>query len=144
MSRPVYCPPGAQVGIRCLPAPADLRDWQAAYDAFLVDIRREVAGHLPSFECRYAWRGRTHRVVARNLHADIGVSTLQGSAWVWLAKRSDREFRRRAEWIDAHGDAHRWLLRSASRFARLLTSLGCQQPPCGGDIDAVRELLAAA
>lgn len=142
MNEHVYYPPGAQVGVRNLMLPADQRDWQSAYDAFLIDIRREVALHLLSFQRRHAWRGRTHRVLARNIHADIGISTLQGSAWVWLAKRSDREFRRRAEWIDAHGDAHRWLLRSAPRFARLLTSLGCRQPL--PKADTVRDLLAAA
>lgn len=133
MRQHVYYPLGAQVGVRNLPAPADPRDWPTAYGAFVADIRREVAVHLHSFERRHAWRGRSHRVLARNVHADIGVSTWQGSAWVWLAERTDREFRRRAEWIDAHGDAGRWLIQIAPRFARLLTSLGCQQPVPGTD-----------
>lgn len=142
MLRPAYHPPGAQVGVRSLPAPADPRDWPAAYAAFVADIRREVPVHLPSFEPRHAWRGRSHRVLARNLHADIGISTWQGAAWVWIAERSDREFRRRAEWIDARGEARAWLLQIAPRFARLLTTLGCQQPLPG--TEAANDQLAAA
>jgi hypothetical protein len=138
----VYHPRGALAGTRSLPAPADSRDWHTAYGAFVIDVRREVLIHLPSFETVDAWRGHCHRVLARNVHADIGVTTSAGLAWVWLAERTDREFRRRAEWSDARGQARRWLLQIAPRFDRLLTTLGCQQQL--RDADAQRELPAAA
>lgn len=142
MLRSAYHPPDAQAGVRALPTPADPRDWPEAYAAFVADIHREVPVHLPSFERRHAWRGRSHRVLARNVHADIGISTWQGAAWVWIAVRSDREFHRRAEWIDAPGEARAWLLQIAPRFARLLTTLGCQQ--LLPNSDAANDQLAAA
>jgi len=135
-------PPGAQAGVRSLPAPADMRDWKDVYGAFIVDVRREAPLYLPSFQCRHGWRGRQHRVIARNVHADIGVTTSDGLASVWLSIRTDREFRRRCEWVYAAEDARAWLLQAAPRFERLLTVLGCQKTTAGAD--ALRDLPAAA
>ena len=80
---------------------------------------------MPSFDPVHGWRGCEHRVLLRNPYADIGITTFQGMASVWIAEREDRDFRIRCEWIDLSGDARRWLDGIAPAFDASCSWLGC-------------------
>ena len=99
--------------------------WFAAYVAFAADIRREVRADMRSFDQAQGWRGCAHRVLLRNPYADIGITTWQGIATLWIAERDDPAYRLRCEWTDISGDARAWLTEIAPRFDAIATRLGC-------------------
>ncbi|MFX7934425.1 hypothetical protein ABTK33_20280, partial [Acinetobacter baumannii] len=49
----------------------------------------------------------------------IGVTTDDGLVAIWMARRTDREFRLRCEWGDRGQVARAWLERSAVTFATI-------------------------
>ena len=118
-------PPGAaRTAIRNLSC-TDPSLWARTYAGFVADIRQAFRRQMPSFDPVHGWRGCEHRVLLRNPYADIGLTTYQGRASVWIAEREDRDFRIRCEWIDLSGDARRWLDGIAPAFDAICSRLGC-------------------
>lgn len=117
-------PKGARAAIREL-AEADPFSWARAYAMFVADIRREVRRELRSFDPVHGWRGTAHRVLLRNTYADIGITTWQGVATVWIASRDDPAFRLRGQWGDLSAEARRWLDSIAPVFDAVALRLGC-------------------
>lgn len=124
MSRAPSFPDGARAAVRDFAA-ADPHNWERAYATFVADIRREVRFGLRSFDPVHGWRGTVHRVLLRNTYADIGITTRQGMATVWITEREDHAFRLRCEWIDLAADARRWLDEIAPVFGAITLRLGC-------------------
>jgi hypothetical protein len=117
-------PDGAQVALRDLRAIAP-DAWFAAYTGFVVEIRRAVRRDMRSFDPIHRWRGCDNRVLLRNPYADIGITTDQGLAVVWIGERIDRDYRIRCEWTDVSGAAQRWLAAIAPAFDAVAARLGC-------------------
>ncbi|MDE2563008.1 MAG: hypothetical protein KGL48_12255 [Sphingomonadales bacterium] len=117
-------PDGGRSAVREVAAGA-FRDWARAYAAFAADVRCEVRRDLSSFDFAHGWRGTEHRVLLRNPYTDIGITTQDGLAAVWIAVRVDRAFRLRCEWVDLAGDTGRWLDEVASTFDAITVRLGC-------------------
>ena len=117
-------PEGAQVALRDLRAVAP-DTWFAAYTGFVAEIRREVRQDMRSFDPIHRWRGCAGRVLLRNPYADIGITTDQGLAVVWIGERIDRDYRIRCEWTDVSSAAQGWLVAIAPAFAAVAARLGC-------------------
>lgn len=115
-------PEGARAAFREFAAESD--GWIDAYAALVAEIRREVRLDLGSFDPLHGWRGTAHRVILRNTYADIGITTGQGHAAIWLSERVDRVYRLRCEWIDLSADARRWLIDITPRFDAVALRLG--------------------
>lgn len=119
-----FSPEGAQVALRDLRTVAP-DAWFAAYTRFVAEIRREVRRDMRSFDPIHRWRGCAGRVLLRNPYADIGISTDQGLAVVWIGELIDRDYRIRCEWTDVSGSAQRWLAAIAPVFDAVAARLGC-------------------
>lgn len=64
-------------------------------------------------------------MLLRNPYADVGITTWQGIAAVWIAERDDPAYRLRCEWTDITRDARAWLTEIAPRFEAIAARLGC-------------------
>ena len=117
-------PDGARGAFRDFRAVAP-EAWFAAYINFVSAIRREVRLDMRSFDPIHRWRGCASRVLLRNPYADIGVTTGDGLAAVWIGERIDRDYRIRCEWTDVSGAARRWLNAIAPTFDAVAARLGC-------------------
>lgn len=137
----LYSPPGAARTANRDLSCADPSTWARTYAGFVAEIRREFRQNMPSFDPAHGWRGCEHRVLLRNPYADIGITTSQGMASVWIAEREDPDFRIRCEWIDLLGDARRWLDTIAPGFDAISSRLGCAIVPA--PVDEPRWLEAA-
>ena len=126
-------PQGAQVVFRDLRA-TDPVIWLATYSAFVADIRRDVRAAMPSFDPAHGWRGCSDRVLLRNTFADVGITTADGIASVWIAERDDRTYRLRCEWIGRSAQARAWLAEIAPDFETVTARIGCiPMPGATGD-----------
>lgn len=120
MSSSFRYPVGAQVIFHSFGA-VDARTWARDYAGLVDDVRCRAARAFPSFDPIDCWRGCDARVVLRNAYADIGVSTFETRAAIWLAQRGDRAFRLRCQWGGTGEAARVWLDRSAVTFAALFS-----------------------
>lgn len=124
-SFPVSAPTGAMAGA-CAFTVAEPAAWFCAYATLVVDQRRVLLHHFAAFDRLERWRGCTHRVLLRNLYADIGITVVDHHAVTWLARREDREFARRASWGELVGKADAWITATAPCFLAALAELGAE------------------
>lgn len=122
MGRSVSYPAGAQVAFLPLDTGED-DDFEWEYQSLVDDIRGTVRQVFPSFDAIDCWRGREDRVLMRNTFADIGISTYDGIAAVWLVERSDTRYGYAREWGSHSALAQGWISRAAPRFDRLFGKL---------------------
>ncbi|WP_371420074.1 hypothetical protein [Tardiphaga sp.] len=118
MRSSIRYPAGAQVAFHALDA-ADAPTWARDYARLIEDVRVRASCAFPSFDPVDCWRDCNARVILRNAFADIGVTTDDGRAAIWMARRSDPAYRLRCEWGDTGATARAWLERSAAPFAAL-------------------------
>jgi hypothetical protein len=117
MGSPLRYPAGASVAYHALDA-ADAVTWMSDHARLVEDVRVRARAAFPSFDPIDCWRDCNARVILRNAFADIGVTTDDGLVAIWMARRTDREFRLRCEWGDTR-KARAWLERSAVTFATI-------------------------
>lgn len=118
MGSPLRYPAGASVAYHALDA-ADAVTWMSDHARLVEDVRVRARAAFPSFDPIDCWRDCNARVILRNAFADIGVTTDDGLVAIWMARRTDREFRLRCEWGDRGQVARAWLERSAVTFATI-------------------------
>ena len=111
-------PAGASIAFHALDA-ADAVTWMSDHTRLVEDVRVRARAAFPSFDPVDCWRDCNARVILRNAFADIGVTTDDGLVAIWMARRTDREFRLRCEWSDTGQVARAWLARSAVTFATI-------------------------
>jgi hypothetical protein len=111
----------------------DVNDWDKAYLDLVHQVRRAVFTHFVAFEQISRWRDGRHRVLGRNVYADIGLTVDRGRAVIWVAPRSDAEFRRRASWGNLAADAQAWVASIELRFLVAIESLGGVAPVSPAD-----------
>lgn len=111
-------PAGAYAAFHALDA-ADAVTWMSDHAQLVEDVRVRARAAFPSFDPVDCWRDCNARVILRNAYADIGVTTDDGLAAIWMARRADREFRLRCEWGETGETARAWLERSAETFATI-------------------------
>jgi len=105
------------------------RAWFDAYVALVADVRREVRAELRSFDPAHGWRGCADLVLLRNPYADVGITTWQGIASVWMTERDDAAYRLRCEWTDISVTARAWLTEVTPRFDAIAARIGCVPDP---------------
>jgi hypothetical protein len=116
-------PAGAIVGILRFEH-CDVHDWGKVYRDLVQQIRRMLLAHFVAFERISRWRDGRHRVLGRNVYADVGLTVDRGCAVIWIAPRNDMEFRRRASWGNHGADAQVWIASIELRFLAAIESLG--------------------
>ena len=116
MGSPLCYPVGAYVAFHALDA-ADEVTWASDHARLIEDVRVRARAAFPSFDPVDCWRDCNAQAILRNAFADIGVTTDDGLAAIWMARRTDRYFRLRCQWGDTGQAARAWLERSAARFA---------------------------